>query len=117
MGHRERRIRHYGDYDNLSAYVRVVVDDDVANGAIDPAALPFGYLGPQRLRASLLLLGSNVAFPIGTAAGEAQTIVKGNANIPFTAASSSLLYPQTDAEGNNIEVSFVYPAIRTRLER
>jgi hypothetical protein len=111
----ERRIRHYGDYDNLSAYVRVVVDDDVANGAIDPAALPFGYLGPQRFKGFSAASGSNVAFPIGTAAGEAQTIVKGNANIPFTAASSSLLYPQVDAGDNNISASFVYPAIRTRL--
>lgn len=32
-----------GDYPNKSNYVRVIVDDSVNNGAIDPSLVPFGF--------------------------------------------------------------------------
>lgn len=32
-----------GDYPNKSNYIRIVVDDSVTNGAIDPSLVPFGF--------------------------------------------------------------------------
>jgi hypothetical protein len=43
-----RRNRHYGDYQNMSKYVRVEIDPDVSAGYIDPGLLPFGVFGPPR---------------------------------------------------------------------
>ena len=41
-----RRLKTYGDYDNLSAYVYVEMNEDIEIGASDPNLLPFGYFGP-----------------------------------------------------------------------
>lgn len=42
----DRRYRNYGDYDNLSKYIRVEVNAAVDKGDTDPALLPFGVFGP-----------------------------------------------------------------------
>jgi hypothetical protein len=44
----ERTLKQYGDYANLSKFVRVVMNSDVEAGATDATLLPFGYYGPPR---------------------------------------------------------------------
>ena len=43
-------LREYGEYSNASKYVRVEVDDTIANGIADPQLLPFGVYGAERLK-------------------------------------------------------------------
>jgi len=45
-----RRLRTYGDYPNLSNFVRVDMNADAEAGATDPLLLPFGYFGPPRFK-------------------------------------------------------------------
>ena len=118
----ERRNRHYGDYPNQSAYVRVEMDTDVANGAVDSAVLPFGYFGPERYRGFSFGSSSNAPHPIGTQAGTSSTIVAGgiltafNANVGSSAEVGNFVY--TTGTGSLVPAysgSFLFPAIRTRL--
>ena len=44
----EGRFREYGDNPNRSTHVRVVMNEAVDNGAVEPTLLPYGVLGPQR---------------------------------------------------------------------
>ena len=43
-----QRLRQYGNYENLSKYVYVELNDDVEAGATNPALVPFGYFGPPK---------------------------------------------------------------------
>ena len=45
-----RRYTQYGDYDNVSEFVYVEVDENIANGGGEAEMLPFGYNGPPRLK-------------------------------------------------------------------
>ena len=118
----ERRLRHYGDYANQSAYVRVEMDTDVANGAVDSAVLPFGYFGPERYRGFSFGSGSSKPHPIGTQANLANTIVAGGILTAFNANAGSSTtvggFVYTTGTGSLVPPfsgSFLFPAIRTRL--
>jgi len=56
-----QRLDEYGDYDNMSKYVRVEVDNDVAAGAAEPSLAPFGVLGPLRFKSQVITSGSALA--------------------------------------------------------
>ena len=45
-----KRLREYGDYPNMSKFVRVQMNADVEAGASDATLLPFGYFGPPKLK-------------------------------------------------------------------
>ena len=45
----ERRYRVVGDYPNNSKFIRVEVNTDLDNAALDPLLLPFGFQGPPGL--------------------------------------------------------------------
>ena len=67
----------YGEFENRSNYIRVVMDDDVAAGIGETRLLPFGVFGPPKYRDALYTSGSitfsspydfngDVAVPVGT---------------------------------------------------
>ncbi len=43
-------LREYGEYSNASKYVRVEVDDTIANGIADPTLIPFGVYGAEKFK-------------------------------------------------------------------
>lgn len=43
----KKRNRVYGNYPNVSRYVRVEVNQDVDQGSLDPSLLPYGFYGPE----------------------------------------------------------------------
>jgi len=43
---REKRNKVYGNYPNLSRYIRMDMKSDVDNGLVNPSKVPFGFLGP-----------------------------------------------------------------------
>lgn len=46
----EQRNVEYGEFINNSNYIRVVMDEDVAAGSLEPRLLPFGVFGPLKYR-------------------------------------------------------------------
>ena len=137
----DRRLRHYGTYDNLSPYVRVVMDESVDNGGVSAEALPFGYFGPPRFnRFGFTSASTGPQMPQGTAgtfvsgAGtQAMTIVEGNQVIAhaiqprirlgspdYTLGSDDGVFIAVG--GNELggvvagySASFEFPAIRLRI--
>ena len=81
----ENRYREFGDYPNLSEYVRVVVHEDV--GSVDPKYLPFGVFGPPRYPAFTYFSGS-------------QTMTNGNASTnAFALASNEIPFSHAGSDG------------------
>jgi hypothetical protein len=88
-----------GDYSNKSAYIRVEMNDMVAQGAIPQVSLPFGFFGPpvfndivvtsgSAISATSLMLGSGstTGMPFALSASVANSIA-----MPGIAASTSYL--------------------------
>jgi hypothetical protein len=61
------RLDEYGDYDNVSKYVRVQVNDDIRAGQETPALAPFGVLGPLKFKTVVATSGSALATDSATA--------------------------------------------------
>ena len=57
-------LREYGEYDNVSKYIRIVVNDAVQAGTADPNMLPFGVEGPLKFKP--VSAGATVADPLET---------------------------------------------------
>ena len=126
----ERRLRQYGDYDNQSAYVRVVVDDGVANGGADASALPFGYFGPPRFKGFTIVSGSRISAPNAlndiqrytSDLDGGQSPVLGKVSIahpgPRVQNPNRFAFTHYGAltpNAFNFTASYNFPAIRTRL--
>ena len=136
----ERRLRHYGTYQNLSQYVYVVMDESVDNGGVSAEALPFGYFGPPRFNSWGFTSASTgpqmIQSPYGFVSGagtQAMTIVEGNqviahATAPrirlgspdYTAGSDDGVFIAVGGNENgalvaNYSASFEFPAIRLRI--
>jgi hypothetical protein len=68
----EKRYREYGNYENRSEYIRVVVNESVDNGGTTAELLPFGVYGPPRFPAwGTALSGTTSTY--GAADGGAPT--------------------------------------------
>ena len=52
--------RDFGNFDNRSKYIRMEMNDDLAEGLMDPVLLPFGVMGPPRFKTMTLETGSTV---------------------------------------------------------
>jgi hypothetical protein len=96
------RYTQYGDYDNLSNFIRVEMNVDVSNKTTDERLLPFGVYGPPRLQA--------IQFASGTLLQTINTFNQGTSTAqPFMALSASNTdYPggqsaQAAAEGGLLE--------------
>jgi hypothetical protein len=57
--------RCYGQYENRSNYVRVVMNEDIARGGMDARFLPFGVFGPLKYRDVSFHSGSRAWNPAG----------------------------------------------------
>lgn len=72
----QRRNVEYGQYDNQSNFVRVEMNEDLDEGAMDPLLLPFGFFGPPRMSGWSVVginavngAGKSAPFPFGTSEG------------------------------------------------
>ena len=87
----ELRNIEYGEFDNRSNYVRVVMNDDVAAGSGESRWIPFGVFGPLKYRDVAVVSGSsgwsaNLAAPIAGARGAVQTMLDGNSTTVYGTA-------------------------------
>ena len=99
----ERRMRHYGEYPNLSKFVRVEMNAAVEDGAADAKYLPFGYQGPKKY--------ADVSSWSGGALTASDYIYSGSVfGIP------TLGYLATSSAGPSLTTaSFAFPSVRLRL--
>jgi len=89
----QRRLRQYGEFDNLSKYVYVIMNSVVADGNADPALLPFGFYGPPKPNDFTVFSGSVHTFDSGSSVtGEAGA---GGTHITTFATGSNLAQPLT----------------------
>ncbi len=58
-------LREYGEYDNVSKYIRIQVNAAVQAGTLDPNMLPFGVEGPTKFKT--VQVGKTVADPVESA--------------------------------------------------
>jgi hypothetical protein len=84
----DQRNVEYGEFENRSNYVRVVMSDEVAAASGDPSWLPFGVWGPLKYRNVGLVSGSSgfsvdsVAPASGTR-GSVLTMLDGNNELTY----------------------------------
>ena len=91
----EKRSTEYGEFENRSNYIRVVMDPDIAAGIGETRLLPFGVFGPPKYRDVTITSGSTglqnlASIPDGdpvTAAGplSALTMIAPGASASFGA--------------------------------
>ena len=72
----ENRYREFGDYANLSRYIRVVVSEEISNGGASPVLLPFGVYGPPRF--PKFAFGSGSTGKTGNATGTSYAMASGS---------------------------------------
>jgi len=83
----ERNVE-YGEFENQSNYIRVVMNEDVAAGTIETRLVPFGMFGPIKYRDVSMTSGSDGFSPYGTynpdaARGNTQTMLDGSSSATY----------------------------------
>jgi hypothetical protein len=71
----QRILKTYGNYENVSAYVRVEIADEVEQAAIDPRLLPFGVYGPPKYEGTPGMTETSI--------GSTSTIIMSGSKMPF----------------------------------
>jgi len=109
----ERRLKEYGDYNNVSSRIRVEISPAVENGSIDPRLLPFGVFGPPKFNTVVAQSGSTASF-VKTTGGLKSIIQSGSTGAKAAAKVAGAtsfqcgLLPQYTA-------SLAFPSTQTRL--
>ena len=105
----ERRFRVYGEHPNISKYVYMDMNEDVAAGGTDARLLPFGFYGPLRPDTFQIIASGST---------------RSGSIVTETFASASTINPPSD--GSVIDLgetyvasvtsSFIFPAVALRSD-
>jgi len=106
----ELRYIYHGEYENLSRYIRVEMDEDVHAGITDAEYLPFGFFGPLREVGFSVFSGSRSVHKFGAttldetsltdASHNPKVYARGNDDIPRSLADPN----QVNADGDPIGI-------------
>lgn len=116
----QRRLRQYGEFDNQSKYIYVVMDSLVSDGLADPVLLPFGFYGPPKPNDFTVQSGSAITFDSGSDTVAIDTYATGtNARHGGEAADDIgtthfLALPGVADALTTVSASFVFPSIPLR---
>ena len=118
----ELRNVEYGEFENRSNYVRVVMNDDVAAGAGETRWLPFGVYGPIKYRDVSLVSGSAGFSNFGTyalaSAGNSLTMLNGSGSSTYGLAGHTAGTPPILSlkalNGNYFSGSIRFPGVPLR---
>lgn len=132
----DKRYRVYGNYPNNSSFFRVLIDQDVDNGATDPAQIPFGFYGPPRYKTGTIITGEHKvatgfgAFTVHDSGSNGEGKFMGAASGSVILAASSDIVAGTSHTGvksaastnipylgfpQKLTASLVYPTLPLRL--
>ena len=89
------QIRTYGDRPNVSRYIRVVVNDDVENGSLQPGIVPFGWHGTIRMTGFTNKSGSDQTHASNAFFANNGYLSSGNNFLTSSHATASLTGPTT----------------------
>ena len=128
----DRRYREYGNYPNLSRYIRVKMSGDVDRGVINPESLPFGVYGPTRFASFSIVSGTHGIVAAGGDGGHLGPNTQNTTEVtsqffdtkkqPFNNdGASSGEGEELGGGGNwapifNISASMVYPRLTLRTD-
>jgi len=113
----QRRLKLYGDYPNLSKYVRVEMNTDADAGATDPVLLPFGYFGPPKIRDITQLKGQGGDASAGRFVITGKGIYDGSEEYVFGSGAFGVEGPLAGGSPryyNNVTASIYFPSVRLR---
>jgi len=84
----EQRLVEYGEFENKSNFVRVVMNDTVAAGGGERRWLPFGVFGPLQYRSVGIVSGSSgfsedLATPLSSSRGDMLTMLLGGSDTNY----------------------------------
>ena len=111
----ERRWTERGNYPNRSRFIRVKMNADVDDGAVDPKLLPFGFIGaPRILGFSLTHTDSDEALlkDFRTEDAATTTAVVGKDGIPDSLGDANELIQSMNAAGGKMHIVFPKHACR-----
>jgi hypothetical protein len=86
----ERMLKLYGDFPNRSKFIRVLMKDEVDNGAVEPSLLPFGFFGAPKFK-DVTVAGIGSAGQHPDASGVLPTLVRYLARYSSPAVSLELV--------------------------
>ena len=91
----EKRYTEYGNYNNVSKYVRIEMNSDVDNGNIDPTYLPFGFYGQPRFKTFAINSASLNVVPTGSpVSSSARSLATSNGLLQFgVSLTASIQFP------------------------
>jgi hypothetical protein len=111
------RLNEFGNYDNKSKYIRIVMNEDVDAAATDARYLPFGILGGMKFKGFTVFSGSAYASTFGSSTSAStqftDVYAKGNAGIADTAGNANLFVNTGPVAFTG---SFVFPSFATRAD-
>ena len=114
----ERRLRQYGEFDNQSKYIYVVMNAIVADGLAAPSLLPFGFYGPPKPHDFSVFSGSVDTFDSGSNSSQVDTFATGSdARVPADARPTDLddtAFFHHAGMGAQFTASFIFPSIPLR---
>jgi len=119
----DQRNVEYGEFENRSNYIRVVMNDDVAAGSGEPRWLPFGVFGPMKYRDVGLVSGSAgfsvPSVPASATRGDYRTMLDGSGSSGYGTAGhlvdNSDIISLAVLGGDSFSGSIQFPSVPLRL--
>jgi len=114
----DRRYRYYGEYDNVSDYIYVEMNELVDRGSTGDTLLPFGVYGPPRYvgfatSGSVTLGGTLMTFDYSAAPTlNSGAFVESGSQNPISDPSTGTF--NASADGNIINSRYEFPKLRLR---
>jgi len=118
-----QRNVEYGEFENQSNYIRVVMNDDVAVGSGETRWLPFGVFGPTKYRNVGLVSGSEgfsvPSTPAAASRGDYRTMLDGNNSTNYGTAGhlagNNDILSLDVVGGDSFSGSIQFPSVPLRL--
>ncbi|MHC4753057.1 MAG: hypothetical protein ACYTFW_24735, partial [Planctomycetota bacterium] len=120
----DQRNVEYGEFENQSNYIRVVMDEDVAAGSGETRWLPFGVFGPLKYRDVAVVsgssgFGSDLVTPVAGARGSVLTMLDGDQQSEFgiaghVAPTDHVLSLEGVTGATTFSGSIQFPSVPTR---
>jgi hypothetical protein len=119
----DQRNVEYGEFENQSNYVRVVMNDDVAAGSGETRWLPFGVFGPMKYRNVGLVSGSSgfsvPSTPASASRGDYRTMLDGDDTTAYGTAGHLVanddIMSLAVISGTRFSGSIQFPSVPLRL--
>jgi hypothetical protein len=121
----QNRLRQYGEFNNMSKYIYVEMNQSVADGTIDPSLVPFGFYGPIKPKDFAVSFGQTETYASGTivdtGATGVGTVIQTYAtgSVTYTAnpvyVAGTLVSTTFIGGAANLTASFAFPVIPTRV--